>query len=104
MGERAFAIVLTAQARSDLRVLKTFEARRVTSALTANLSHEPFVPSRNRKPLDGVESAFDYDPPLWELRVGELRVFYDGTTGSRAITVRAIRRKRPTQITQEILS
>ena len=41
--------------------------------------------------------------PVWELRVGEYRVFYDVNEQEARVIVRAVRRKRPYQATEEIL-
>lgn len=40
--------------------------------------------------------------PVWQLRVGDSRVFYDVTEAQRQVVVRAIRRKR-TKTTKEVL-
>ena len=98
-----FSVDLTAEAHADLNGLKAFERRQVVEAMASGLYHQPFVLTRNRKPLPGVTAGFEFDPPLWELRVGSLRVFYDGNAANRLIKIRAIRRKEPWQTTQEIL-
>ena len=41
--------------------------------------------------------------PVWELRVGEYRVFYDVDDTEHVVTVRAIRHKPPHATTEEIL-
>ena len=42
-------------------------------------------------------------PPIWELRVGEHRIFYDVNVEERTVYVRAVRRKAPHKTTKEIL-
>lgn len=42
-------------------------------------------------------------PPIWELRVGEFRVFYDVDEPSNMVYVRAVKRKLAGQRTEEIL-
>ena len=60
------------------------------------------MPSRNRKELIGLVSPWEQVRPIWELRVGEHRVFYDVDTADREVIVRAIRRKGR-KTTEEIL-
>jgi mRNA-degrading endonuclease RelE of RelBE toxin-antitoxin system len=43
----------------------------ILDAVEAQLSHEPLIETRNRKPLRPNPIA------PWELRVGDLRVFYE---------------------------
>ena len=50
-------------------------------------------PSRNRKELTGLVPPWEHVQPVWELRVGDHRVFYDAETEGRQVIVRAIRRK-----------
>jgi mRNA-degrading endonuclease RelE of RelBE toxin-antitoxin system len=105
LGERSFTVEFTVEGRADLKGLKASDMRRVVSAIMSGLQHQPFAPTRNRKQLDEIEPAFAFDPPLWELRIGDFRVFFDGLSAEgRIVTVRAIRRKGPTQTTQEIVS
>ena len=46
---------------------------------------------------------WDAVPPVWELRVGEFRVFYDVSRTERTVHVRAIRKKLSEKRTEEIL-
>jgi len=41
--------------------------------------------------------------PIWELRVGEFRVFYDVDEEAQTVFVRAVRHKPPHKTTEEIL-
>jgi len=43
------------------------------------------------------------EPPIWELRVGRFRVFYDIAEEARVVLVRAVREKPPGKTTKEIL-
>ena len=99
-----FSITFTETARAEMKGLKAFEARLVAEAIVTGLTHQPFVATRNRKQLVGVRASFDFRPPLWELRVKDLRIFYDGNEADRTITIRSVRRKEPKQTTQEVLS
>ena len=46
---------------------------------------------------------WDAEPPIWELRVGDYRVFYDVSEREAVVYVRAIRKKPPERTTEEIL-
>ncbi len=102
MASEPWAVVVRPTAKADLAALRVFERRRITDAIRANLLHEPFSENRNRKPLIGLEPAFEHEPPVWELRVGGFRVFYDGDSESRTVYVRAVRRKPAGKTTEEI--
>jgi mRNA-degrading endonuclease RelE of RelBE toxin-antitoxin system len=41
--------------------------------------------------------------PIWELRVGDYRVFYDVSAAESVVYVRAVRRKRRGTKTEDIL-
>ena len=58
----------------------------------AQLIAQPGVETRNRKRVDVVPS-FEHVPPVWELRVGEFRVFYGIDESEREVRVWAVRRK-----------
>jgi mRNA-degrading endonuclease RelE of RelBE toxin-antitoxin system len=66
-----FHIELTPEAADDLESMRTFDARRVVTAIESQLTHEPTRQTRNRKQLRPNELA------EWELRVDVFRVFYD---------------------------
>jgi mRNA-degrading endonuclease RelE of RelBE toxin-antitoxin system len=71
--------------------------------MEVQLRDEPNVVTRRRKILDRVAPGFEHIPPLWELRVGEFRIFYDVDLSAGKVYVRAVRRKRVDQITEEII-
>lgn len=64
---------------------------------------EPTTPTRNRKLLVNLIPPWTADLPIWELRIGDYRVFYDVSDEERMVYVRAIRRKPPGKTTEEIL-
>ena len=70
--------------------------------MRTELTHEPAAPSRKRKCLVDLTPSFEHEPPIWELRVGSLRVFYDVNEADRRVHVRAVRRK-DTQTTEDIV-
>jgi mRNA-degrading endonuclease RelE of RelBE toxin-antitoxin system len=99
----AYTVRLTGQASQDLKALRTFDQRRITDAIKQQLQHQPTEATKNRKCLEGVEPEFDFEPPLWELRVGEFRIFYDVDHEAQVVHVRAIRRKEQDQTTEDVL-
>ena len=64
-------IEFTEDALEDLRFLKKFEQRFLLDAIERQLSADPSIETRNRKPLRPNEVS------AWELRVNTFRVFYD---------------------------
>ena len=98
-----FTLVVTQAAREDLDALRAFEKRQIVEAVDANLLFEPAVVTRKRKNLGEPTAGFEYDRPLWELRVGEYRVFYSVSEADRTVTIRRVRRKPPEMRTQEVL-
>jgi hypothetical protein len=67
------------------------------------LQHQPVVTTRNRKQLDVGSADFEFVAPIWELRVGEFRVFYDVSEADATVYVRAVRRKGPESTTKDVL-
>lgn len=65
-----------------------------------SLSTSPLTPGRRKKLLDGLLPPWKSLRPVWQLRVGEFRVFYD--VDESQVIVRAVRRKG-TRTTGEIL-
>lgn len=87
----------------DLKRLRLGERKRILDSIDQNLKYEPTRETRNRKILLGLIPPWEYIEPVWELRVGEYRVFYDVDEEASAVVVRAIRHKPPHQRTEEIL-
>ena len=97
-----FAILYDEAAEDDLRALRAFEARRILDDVDEQLTKAPATPSRRKKLLEGLVQPWESVRPVWQLRVGEFRVFYDVDEPRREVIVRAIRRKG-TKTTKEIL-
>lgn len=66
------------------------------------LGRAPVTAGRRKKLLEGVDPPWDAVRPVWQLRVGDFRVFYDVDVARRQVVVRAIRRKG-SKTTEEIL-
>ncbi len=87
----------------DLRKLSVYRQNILLEAIGTQLAHEPTALTRNRKLLVNLIPPWDAVPPIWELRVGEYRIFYDVSEEEGTVYVRAIRRKPPWRRTEEIL-
>ena|SRR6266404_585375 len=87
----------------DLRGLRAHERRRILDTMEEQLAHEPMRETRNRKPLVGLKLPWDQEEPVWELRIGTYRVFYEVDEVGQRVIVHAVRRKLPHQRTEEIL-
>jgi mRNA-degrading endonuclease RelE of RelBE toxin-antitoxin system len=98
-----FSIEIGRSALEEIGALRAFDGRKILSAIEEELSHEPTRATRRRKILPGLKPQFEAVPPVWELRVGEYRVFYDVSKEEKKVYVRAVRRKPPHKTTEEIL-
>lgn len=98
-----YAIDIAASALAELKTIKPFYRQQIRSAIREQLSNQPTLETRNRKPLSGAKPDFDHVPPLWQLRVQQFRVFYDVNEDDRLVSIRAIREKPLHTTTEEIL-
>ncbi len=88
-----FEIRFAEGAIGDLKQLPTHRRITIVDAIERNLSTAPLAPSRNRKELTGLVPPWDQVRPVWQLRVGDYRVFYDADPDSSVVFVQAIRHK-----------
>ena len=87
----------------DLKKLRARERRRILDEIERKSPHEPTRPTKHLKQLRRLVPPFEAVPPIWQLRVGDYRVFYDVAEEDRKVFVRAVRRKPPHLTTEEIL-
>jgi mRNA-degrading endonuclease RelE of RelBE toxin-antitoxin system len=99
----AFAVQIMPSALEELKAIKVFHRRQIAQAIDEQLCHQPTSPTRNRKVLPIVQATFFFEPPLWELRIGDFRVFYDMDEEQQIVYVRAIRDKPPHSTTEEVV-
>lgn len=85
----AYLIEFAESVKDHLRQLTARDRALLFDEIEKQLLHEPLVETRNRKPLRPNPIA------PWELRVGELRVFYEVPEGEPArVRILAIGEKR----------
>ena len=93
----SYTIKLTTSAEAELKAIRVYDRRQILDVLKAQLTHQPTMETRNRKRLDEVA------PPIWELCIGDYRVFYDVAEDDHLVVVRAVRAKQHGQTTEEVL-
>ena len=71
-------------ALEDLASLRKFEQKQVLDGVEVKLQHDPDVETRNRRRLRPNEIA------EWELRVGQLRVFYNVHRSDLIVRIEAV--------------
>lgn len=98
-----YDIVIHELAVEELEALRAFDQRRIVADIRGQLSDQPTKPTRRRKCLIDLTPSFEHELPVWELRIGVFRVFYDVALEDRRVHVRAIRRKEPSQKTEDIV-
>ena len=98
-----YEILFSDAVEEDLAGIRPYDQVRILDAIDEQLSHEPETRTRNRKMLTHFIPTFEADPPVWELRVGEYRIFYDVNLGENKVCVRAVRHKPPHRTIEEIL-
>lgn len=98
-----YEIVVHELAVEELESFRAFDQRRILAEIREQLGNQPAVPTRRRKCLADLTPSFEHELPVWELRVGDFRVFYDVAEHGRCVHVRAVRRKEPRQHTEDIV-
>ena len=98
-----YKIEITDLVFDELRTIAVFHRRRIIEEINVQLTHQPTNATRNRKLLSAAVPAFEHAAPIWELRVGEFRVFYDVNEASGIVYIRAVRRKGQGQTTEDLL-
>lgn len=98
-----FEVLFSESVKQDLKKIKVRDRVIILNAIEKQLRHAPEVKTRNRKKLECLVPPFEAIPPVWELRVGEFRIFYDVDREQKVVFVRAIRRKPPHKTIKEVL-
>ena len=90
-------------AEAELDELRSYDRNRVLDEIEEQWTHSPTKVSRRKKVLQALEPPWDQLGPVWQLRVGDYRVFYDVVEREKLVIVRAVRRKAARRTTEEIL-
>lgn len=98
-----FSVQIMPSALAELKAVPVFYRRQIAQAIREQLVHQPTVTTRNRKELTDPRPSFECESPLWELRVGSYRVFYDVDGAAEIVFVRAIREKPPHANMEDVL-
>jgi mRNA-degrading endonuclease RelE of RelBE toxin-antitoxin system len=98
----AYEVVVHELAIEELESLRAFDQRRILADIREQLADQPSVPTRRRKCLIDLTPSFEHELPVWELRVGAFRVFYDVAEEEKRVHIRAVRRKQTEQQTEDI--
>ena len=98
-----FEIRFAEGVEEDLRSIRMYYRNQILDAIEEQLAHEPDTRTRNRKLRENLSPPWQSVAPIWELRVGEYRVFYDVSPSEWVVYVRAVRRKRRGSKTENIL-
>jgi mRNA-degrading endonuclease RelE of RelBE toxin-antitoxin system len=99
----SYGIEVTDFAYDEIQALKPFHRRKIVESINTQLTCETKAETRNRKLLTGVEPSFEHKPPIWELRVGEFRVYYDIDDELKTVSIRSVRHKPPHTTTEQII-
>ena len=103
MNNARFTIEYAESVGDDLTRLRAYERAQILDTVEEQLTYTPTQETRNRKPLFGLIPPWEHVEPVWELRIGEYRIFYDVDEAVSVVTVRAIRHKPPHKTMEEIL-
>ena len=98
-----FEIRFAQSVEEDLRKIQIYYRNQILDSIEEQLAHEPDTATRNRKLLDNLTPPWQAVTPIWELRVGEYRGFYDVSPAESVAYVRAIRKKPRGAKTEDIL-
>src|SRR4029077_21014896 len=98
-----FEIRFAEGVEKDLRNIRIYYRNQILDAIEKQLAHEPDTRTRNRKLLENLIPPWQTVAPIWELRVGEYRVFYDVSPTESVVYVRTVRRKPRGTKTEDIL-
>jgi mRNA-degrading endonuclease RelE of RelBE toxin-antitoxin system len=98
-----FTLEYTQGVLKDLKGLKTGKRKEILDKIEDQLSHTPAEETRNKKMLRGLKPPWQYEEPVWELRIGTYRVFYDVNQTDQRVFIRAVREKPPHKTTEDIL-
>lgn len=86
----------------DIKRLTAYRRKTILDSIEMHLQDEPNVETRRRKKLAGLVPPWEHVQPVWELRIGHHRVFYDVDEARAIVMIRAVRYKPAHKTTDEI--
>ena len=98
-----FEILYADDVAEELQRLHARDRAIIVDRIKKQLRYEPAKATRAKKLISGLKSPWLVGQPVWQLRVGEHRIYYDVDENLQQVTVRAIRRKPPHMTTEQIL-
>jgi mRNA-degrading endonuclease RelE of RelBE toxin-antitoxin system len=100
-----YAVRFSEGVERELRALRAYDQALVLDAIEEHLSRRPDAPTRRKKMLEDFSAPEEWAaaPPIWQLHVGDFRVFYDVDREVQLVWVRAIRRKPAHKTTGDLL-
>ena len=98
-----FEIRFAEDVEEDLRKIRIYYRNQILDAIEEQLAREPDIRTRNRKLLENLIPPWQNVASIWELRVGEYRIFYDVSPTEPVVYARAVRRKPRGTKTEDIL-
>ena len=98
-----YEIEFSVDVENELQRIKKFQRNRILEEIEGQLKYEPKASTRNRKILVNFIPPWHTVPPVWELRDGEYRIFYDVDDDVKKVYVRAVRKKPHGRRTEEII-
>lgn len=98
-----FIILFSEGVKKDLEGLRAYDRQVLLDVIETQLTHTPHVETAKRKLLRNLVPPFEAIPPIWQLRVGLFRVFYDVNEEQAQVFIRAVRKKPAHLKTEEIL-
>ena len=98
-----YEIEIHEAAEQELDALRPYDRNRILDEIEEQLSLEPGGVTRRKKVLEAVEPPWDQVGPVWQLSVGDFRVFYDIVEEDLLVIVRAVREKPAHRTTDQIL-
>jgi mRNA-degrading endonuclease RelE of RelBE toxin-antitoxin system len=98
-----YSLEYTEGVTDDLRELRARDRIRILDKIEEQLPHTPTKETRNKKILAGLKPPWEHVEPVWELRIGKHRVFYDVDEAGQRVVIRPVREKPPHRATEEIL-
>src|ERR687891_2469979 len=98
-----FEIRFSEGVEEDLKNIRIYYRNQILDAIEEQLAREPDTRTRNRKLLENVIPPWRTVAPIWELRVGEYRVFYDVSPAEAGVNLLAVRKKTRRNKNEEII-